>query len=232
MLLPKIDLPIYPLTLFSNKKKITYRPFTVKEEKILLMAQESDDIDQAILSIKQVINNCVTGIDVEDLPMFDLEYILLKLRSKSVNNVTDFTIIDPETKENISLQLDLDDVKLTTYDSHTNKIKLNDEYTLFLKYPNVDMFSKFITYTETAQSNYEIMVSCLDKLASESTVYKFSDFTKEDIDGFLNDLDGNVIKNITNFFDTMPKLRHEIKYTNSNGKEKTFVIEGTKTFFI
>ena len=230
--LPKIDLPLYELQLFSTKKKVKYRPFTVKEEKILLIAQESDDIEQAMLAIKQVVNNCLVDVDVENLAMFDLEYILLNLRIKSIDNKAEFFVTDPETDEKVKLEFDLSDVKLKTIPDHTNKIKLNDEYTLFLKYPNINAFTNFMLNQGTVESNYDILVSCLDKVASENTVYNFSEFSKEEIDDFLNDLQGDVIKKIQNFFETMPRLRHEIKYKNSKGNEKTFVIEGVKSFFI
>lgn len=232
MALPKIDLPLYELELFSTKKKVKYRPFTVKEEKILLLAQESSDIDQALLAIKQVVNNCLVGFDVETLPMFDLEYILLSLRIKSIDNKAEFYVTDPETQERVKLEFDLSDVKLKTEKEHTNRIKLNDEYTLFLKYPTIDQFAIYLSSKDTTESNYEIMVACLDKVASEKTVYNFKDFSKEEIDDFLNDLQGDIIKKIQNFFETMPRLRHELKYVNKNGNEKTFVIEGMKSFFI
>jgi len=231
--LPKIDLPLFELVLPSTGKKIKYRPFTVKEEKILLVAQESNEPEQTILSIKQVINNCLIDIDVEKLAMFDLEYVILVLRSKSVDNNIKFAIKDPDTNESVELEIDLNDVKVTKDEEHSNKVKINEDYTLFLRYPTIQEFIKIAgADPKDSLTSYFIMISCLDKIASESEVYKFSDYTDEEIDDFMENLQGDIIKKIQKFFETMPKLRHEMKYKNSEGKEQTFVIEGMRSFFI
>ena len=231
--LPKIDLPLFELVLPSTGKKIKYRPFTVKEEKILLVAQESDDVEQTILGIKQIINNCLVDINVEKLAMFDLEYILLMLRSKSVDNNIRFGVTDPDTNESIELEIDLNEVKITKDKEHTNKVKINEDYSLFLRYPTIQEFIKIAgSDSKDPLTSYFIMVSCLDKIASESEVFKFSDYTDQEIDEFMEGLQGDVIKRIQKFFETMPKLRHEMKYKNKDGKEQTFVIEGMRSFFI
>jgi hypothetical protein len=233
MTLPKIDRPIFEMELPSSGKKIKYTPFSVKEEKILLIAQESKDLLSAITAVKQVVNNCLVDSNIEDFAMFDLEYILLLLRSKSVDNNVKFAIKDKDTEEIVELELDLDAVKVKTHENHSNNIKINGEYTLFLKYPTIDQFVKFIESDQKDPlSTYNIMVSCLDKLASENDVYSFSDFSKEEINEFLDDLSGNILLEIKSFFDTMPKLRHEMKYKDKQGTEKTFVLEGMQSFFI
>jgi hypothetical protein len=233
MQLPKISAPIFEMTLPSSGKKIKYRPFTVKEEKILLIAQESKDPKSALDAVKQVVNNCLIDESIEKFAMFDLEYILLLLRSKSVENNIRFAIKDPETEEKVELELNLNDVKVTRFDNHTNQIKVNDVYTIFLKYPTIDQYSDYIENgVNDPLSSYNMMISCLDKVASEDDVYKFEDFSREDIDKFMEDLSGNVLNDIKRFFETMPKLRHEMKYKNSKGEEKTFVIEGMQSFFI
>lgn len=231
--LPKIDLPLFELELPSTGEKIKYRPFSVKEEKILLVAQESDDPSQTVLAVKQIVNNCLVNIDVEKLAMFDLEYVLLVLRSKSVDNNIRFAVNDPDTKETVELEIDLNQVKVTRDDEHTNQIKINDDYTLFLKYPTIEEFIKIAgSDPKDPLTNYFIMVSCLDSVASEDDVHKFEDYTDEEIDEFMDNLQGDVIKKIQKFFETMPRLRHEMKYTNKDDKEQTFVIEGMKSFFI
>ena len=231
--LPKIDLPLFELELPSSGKKIKYRPFTVKEEKILLVAQESDEPEQTVLSVKQIVNNCLLDIDVEKLAMFDLEYILLMLRSKSVDNNIKFAIKDPDTEETVELEIDLNEVKVTRDDEHSNRVKINDDYTLFLRYPTIEEFIKIAGADQKDPLvNYFIMISCFDKIASEDDVYKFEDYTDGEIDDFMENLQGDVLKTIQKFFETMPKLRHEMKYTNKNGKEQTFVIEGMRSFFI
>jgi len=232
MALPKIDLPIFELTLPSTGEKIKYRSFTVKEEKILLVAQESKDPSQEILATKQVVNNCLIDKDVSDLAMFDLEFILLTLRSRSVDNTITFNVVDPETKENVSLTLDLDSVSLLRDDNHSKEIAINSEYKLFLKYPTIDQYITISTIdTSDPLVNYFIMISCLDYVASEDELHHFKDHTKEEVDAFMEDVSGEVLKKIQNFFETMPRLRHDLKYTNKNGTEQTFVIEGMRTFF-
>jgi hypothetical protein len=233
MALPKIDLPIYELELPSNGKKIKYVPFTVKEEKILLMAKESKDSNQIITSIKQIINNCVLDYDIDSLALFDLEYILITIRSKSIDNIISFEITDPDTEEKISLKLDLSNVKVEKNESHTNKIKISDDYIMYLKYPNVDDFFQLLTdKNPSTEKNYNIMISCMDKLASEDEVFNFKDFSQKEIDDFVESLSSNVTIEMKKFFDTMPKVRHEIKYLNSKQEEKTFVIQGTQSFFM
>ena len=233
MSLPKIDMPTFEMVLPSSNETVKYRPFTVKEEKILLIAQEGDDIKSAINAVKQVVNNCLVEVDIEKFAMFDLEYILLLLRSKSVDNNVKFAIRDPDTSESVELELDLDDVKVTTVDEHTNKIRVNEEYTMFLRYPTINQFVEFIEGDqEDPLVTYNIMVSCLDKVASENEVFHFKDFSREEIDKFMDDLGGDVLVQIKKFFDTMPKLRHEIKYKNKNNEDKTFVLEGMQSFFI
>jgi len=233
-MLPKIDLPIMELELPSTGEKIKYRPFTVKEEKILLVAQESKDPEQEVLAAKQIVNNCLIDVDISELAMFDLEYCLLMLRGKSVDNSINFRVNDPDTNESIDLELDLENgVSLTRYDDHSKEITINETYKLFLRYPTIDEFIKIVQMgAEDALASYRIMVSCLDYIASDDEVHYFKDYNSEAIDDFMNDLDGSVIKQIQKFFETAPKLRHEMKYTNSNGDEKTFVIEGFRSFFI
>jgi len=232
MALPKIDLPIFELELPSTGEKIKYRPFTVKEEKILLVAQESKDATQEVLATKQVVNNCLINKDVADLAMFDLEYVLLTLRSRSVDNTITFNVVDPESKENVSLTLDLDNISLLRDDNHSNEIAISDEYRLYLKYPTIDQYIDISTMdVNDPLVNYYIMISCLDYVASDDEVHYFKDYKKEEVDSFMEEVTGEVLKKIQNFFETMPRLRHELKYTNKNGIEQTFVIEGMRTFF-
>lgn len=231
--LPKIDLPIFEDELISSGEKVKYRPFTVKEEKILLVAQESKDLEQAVLSIKQIVNNCLIDKDASELAMFDIQYILLLLRSKSVDNNVSFSIKDPDTEETIEMDLDISDIKIIKSEDHSDRVKINDEYTLFLKYPKIDQFVEIVKGDpKDPNINYYIMISCLDKVASEDEVYNISEYSDEEIDEFMEGLQGDVVSKITKFFETMPVLRHEMKYTNSEGNEKTFVIEGIQSFFI
>ena len=232
MALPKIDLPISEIILPSSGEKVKYRPFSVAEEKVLLVAQESGEAEQEVLAMKQIINNCLVDYDVEDLALFDFEYVYLILRSKSIDNVASFNVTDPDTKEKVQLEMDLTDIEFVRDDRHTKEIKVNDDYTLFLKYPNIDQFIRIIGMSDDDPLvNYFLMVSCLDTLASEDEVHNFADYSDKEVEDFMDSLTGEVVKEITTFFETMPKLRKEIKYTNNEGKEQTFVVEGTRSFF-
>lgn len=233
MALPKIELPIFELELPSTREAVKYRPFTVKEEKILLVAQESNDAQQELMAVKQVVNNCLVDKKVEELAMFDLEYILLILRSKSVDNMIEFQITDPETDKIVELKLDIESVTLTTPDNNRTEVKINDEYTLYLKYPSIDEYAKILVMdTQDPLINYVLMVACMDKVASEDEVSHFKDYSEEDIAGFVDNLGADVIQGIQEFFENIPRLRHEMKYTNADGNEKTFVVEGMRSFFI
>ena len=232
MALPKIDLPIMELELPSTGEKIKYRPFTVKEEKILLVGQQSDDPEMEILSSKQVINNCLIDKNVDDLAIFDLEYILLYLRARSVNNVISFTIKDSDTDEDVPLELDIDNIKIVKKEEHSNEIAITDDYKLFLRYPTINEFLQLVTADkDDPLLDYIMLVSCIDYVASEDEVHYFKEYTEEQINEFMESLSGDVVRKITEFFSTMPRLRHEMKYTNSEGTEKTFVIEGMRSFF-
>lgn len=232
MALPKIDLPLNKLTLPSDGSQVLYRPFTVKEEKILLVAAEARDPMVEMVAIKQVVNNCLYDKPIEEISMLDLEYIFLKLRSSAVNNSAAFTITDPDTNESIPLEMDLENMEILRDPSHSKEVRINDDLVLFLKYPNIDDFTKIIDMDAADPLvNYVIMVSCLDTLATEDEVHNFDEYSEEDIAEFMDNMSGDVIKKISNFFDTMPRLRQEIKYTNSNDEEKTFVVEGMRSFF-
>lgn len=233
MALPKIDLPISEIILPSNGEKVKYRPFSVAEEKVLLVAQESGDAEQEVLAMKQIINNCLIDKDVEELALFDFEYVYLTLRSKSVDNVAQFVITDPDTKEKVELELDLQEIDFVRDERHTREIKVNDEYTLILKYPTINEFIKIIGMNnEDPLVNYFMMVSCLDTLASEDEVHYFKDYSDKEVEDFMDGLTGEVVQQVTTFFETMPKLRKEIHYENKEGKKQTFVVEGTRSFFI
>lgn len=233
MSLPKIDLPLFEITIPSSGKKTTYRPFTVKEEKILLLAQETKELDQIILAIKQIIGNCVDGVNVNDLPMFDLEYIMINIRAKSVNNALKFTIVDEETKENVELNLDLNNITLKIDENHNKKIVVNDQYTLIMKYPSIDQL-KELSGSNQNDAILNMMISCIDLMMSNDgdKIYKFSEFSKKEITEFVESLSSKTIMDIRTFFETMPVLRVELPYTNKNGNKKTFVLEGLNSFFI
>lgn len=230
--LPKIDLPLFDIEIPSTRKKVKYRPFTVKEEKILLIAQESKDIDQIILAIKQIINNCVITVDVDKLAMFDLEYLLINIRAKSVNNEIQFSITDPDTKERVDLTIDIADVKIIYKEDHNNLIKVNDDIYLKMRYPTINELANIAKSKNSFENLFKIMIDCIENVIEGDSVLVLKDFTDEEISDFVNNFSNDQIDQIKNFFETMPVLKYEAKYKNSNGDDKTFVIEGMETFFI
>jgi hypothetical protein len=230
--LPKLDLPLFELVLPSTGKKIQYRPFTVKEEKILLIAQESKDIDQIVLAIKQIIGNCVTNIDVERLATFDFEYILLHIRGKSINNLIDLKIRDPDTQESISLSINIDEVTLKKDPEHTNRIQVNANAVILMRYPTLNEVSILAKGKATSEVLFNAMISCIDQIVVDDSVYKTEDFTEKELLDFVDQLTPNVLADIQKFFETIPVLRMEIPYKNKNGDQKTFVMEGMETFFM
>lgn len=233
MPLPKIDMPLYDLTIPSNGEKVKYRPFTVKEEKIMLMARESEDPKEIISAIKQIVNNCLVGTDINDLALFDLEYIILNIRSRSVDNVIKFEITDPDTEQQVPVELDLRNVEIQRNKEHNNVIKISDNYILYLKYPRIDdFFELMISENVSQEKQFQVLLSCMDKLASDEEVYNFKEFNEQEIDDFVESLNADTLREMKKFFDTMPTARHEVPYVNSNGENKTFVIEGTQSFFI
>lgn len=233
MALPKIELPLFETTLFSTGKKVKFRPFTVKEEKILLIAQEANDVDQTLLAIRQIITNCVYDCDVETLPMFDMEYLLLQLRAKSVNNVIKFNITDPDTEKPVEIELNIDDIKLTHDDRHSKEINVSDDMRLIMRYPRLDEVSLFKGYKDSQVNTlFNIMIACIDCVVEGDTVSKLSDFTPEEIKEFIESFPGKVINDLKIFFETIPVLRYEVKYVNADGNEKTMILEGMETFFI
>jgi len=231
--LPRIDLPLFELTIPSTNKKVKFRPFTVKEEKILLIAQESNDSKQIVLAIKQILNNCLQGIDVNTLATFDLQYILLNIRAKSVNNEVTFNIKDPDTNETVELVIDINDIEIKRSPEHNKVIKITDTIALQMRYPTIEYIEDLDSEEgKSTDDLYKIMVECIESVVDGDQVYKLKDFTQQEVTDFLDSLTADVAMRIKKFFDTMPVMRYEKKYKNKNGVEKTFVAEGMETFFI
>jgi len=238
MPLPKITTPTYELELPSTEKKVRYRPFLVKEEKVLLIALETEDTKEITNAIRAVIKSCVLtrGIKVETLPTFDIEYLFLNIRGKSVGETIEVNLICPddgvtEVKKNIPI----DDIKIQRTDGHTNQIKLDDNIMMELKYPSLDQFIKNnFDFTEGNQmdQSFELIGSCIDKIYTEEEVWSSSDCTKKELTEFLESMNSSQFKEIENFFETMPKLTHTIKVKNPNTeKENDVVLEGLASFF-
>jgi len=234
MALPKIDQPLFELEIPSTGKKAKYRPFTVKEEKILLIAQESQDMDQIILSIKQVISNCLEDVDVDDLSVFDLEFIILNIRAKSVNNEIAFGFEDEDTGEKIDTVIDVNEIKVDFNPDHTKKIEINSQFYMMMRYPTLEEVRQMQSANEgSTEQMFATMVSCIDTLVDQNTdeVFKMQDFTSEEVADFVDGFTSTVVEKIQQFYMTMPKLRHTIDYKDSKGKKKQYVVEGMDSFF-
>ena len=216
MPLPKIATPSYQLELPSTGKPVNYRPFLVKEEKVLVIALESEDTKQITNSIKAVLKSCVLtkGIKIETLPTFDIEYLFLNIRGKSVGEELDVNIICPDDGETeVPVKINLDDIEVQKNEEHTNQIKLDDSLMMELKYPSLDQFIKSnFDFKETNQmdQSFALIASCIDKIYSEDEVWATADCTKKEVNEFLESMNSSQFKEIEKFFDTMPKLSHTI----------------------
>ena len=238
MPLPRIAAPTYELELPSSGKTIQYRPFLVKEEKVLVIALESEDTKQITTAIKNVIKNCVLtkGLKIESLPTFDIEYLFLNIRGKSVGEELEVNIICPDDEETqVPVTIDLDDIKVEKNEEHTNKVKLDDTLMMEMKYPSLDQFIKnnFDFKDQNAMDqSFELIASCIDKIYSEEEVWATEDCTKKELNEFLESMNSSQFKDIENFFETMPKLAHKLKVTNPKTKvESEVVLEGLASFF-
>ena len=238
MPLPRIAAPTYELELPSSGKSIQYRPFLVKEEKVLVIALESEDTKQITTAIKNVIKNCVLtkGLKVESLPTFDIEYLFLNIRGKSVGEELEVNIICPDDEETqVPVTIDLDDIKVVKDEEHTNKVKLDETLMMEMKYPSLDQFIKnnFDFKDQNAMDqSFELIASCIDKIYSEEEVWATEDCTKKELNEFLESMNSSQFKDIEKFFDTMPRLTHKIEVVNPKTKvESTVVLEGLSSFF-
>ena len=241
MPLPKINTPTHELVLPSNGKKIKYRPFLVREEKILVMAMESEDMKQVTTAIVDILNNCILtrGVKVEKLSTFDIEYLFLNVRSKSVGETVEVNVTCPDDGETqVQMEIDIDSIKVQKDKNHTNIVKLDDNLSMKLKYPSLNEFiennfdaSSNSGKSEVAQS-LDMITSCIDMIYNEEESWSSTDSTKKELSEFIEQLNTKQFKEIEKFFATMPKLSHTIKIKNPNTKvESEVVLEGLASFF-
>ena len=238
MPLPTIATPSYELELPSTRKTIKYRPFLVKEEKLLVLALESESNKEISNAIKAVLKNCIQtkGIKVEHLPTFDIEYLFLNIRGKSIGEEIEVNITAPDDGiTQISVKIAIEDIKVKRNSEHTNKIKLDDTLVMEMKYPSLDEFVKNnfdIDDDKNIDQSFDLIASCVDKIYNEEEVWSSSDVTKNEIVDFLGQMNSIQFKDVEKFFTTMPKLSHEIKVKNpKTNVESTVVLEGLTSFF-
>ena len=240
MPLPKIATPSYELELPSTGQTIKYRPFLVKEEKLLVIALESEDTKQITNAIKAVIRACILskGIKVEALPTFDIEFLFLNIRGKSVGEEIEVKLLCPDdNKTEVTVNINLDDIQVKKPEGHLNQIKLDDNLMMELKYPSLNEFIKSNfdpndTTKNPMEQSFDLIGSCIDKIFTEDDVWVAADCTKKEINDFLDSMNSNQFKEIEKFFETMPKLTHTVKVYNPNTKvESDVVLEGLASFF-
>ncbi len=238
MPLPKIATPTYELELPSTGASVKYRPFLVKEEKVLVIALESEDNKQITTAIKAVLKNCILtkGIKVELLPTFDIEFLFLNIRGKSVGEELEVNIICPDDGETeVPVTINLDDIEIKKDEKHTNKIKLDNTIMMEMKYPSLDQFIKnnFDFNDKNAMDqSFDLIATSIDKIYTEDEVWATADCTKKEVKEFLESMNSSQFKEIESFFETMPKLSHTIKVTNPKTKvEGEVELEGLASFF-
>ena len=238
MPLPKIATPTYELELPSTGQTIQYRPFLVKEEKLLVLALEGEDVKEITTAIKNVIKSCINtkGIKVEDLPTFDIEYLFLNIRGKSVGEDIEVKLLCPDDNETyVPVTIPIDEIGILRNDEHTNKIKLDANLIMEMKYPSLAEFIKNnfdFGGNATMDQSFELVGSCVDKIYNEEEVWAAADCTKKEINSFLDQMNSSQFKEIETFFETMPKLSHTVKVKNPKTKvESEVVLEGLSSFF-
>ena len=240
MPLPKIATPSYELELPSTGKTIQYRPFLVKEEKLLVIALESEDTKQITNAIKAVIRSCVLtkGVKIETLPTFDIEFLFLNIRGKSVGEEIDVNLICPDDNETeVNVSVSLDDIQVQKPEGHSNQIKLDDNLIMELKYPSLNEFIKNNfdpndTSKNPMDQSFDLIGSCISKIYNEDEVWAAADCSKKELNDFLDSMNSSQFKEVEKFFETMPKLSHTIKVYNPKTKvESDVVLEGLASFF-
>jgi len=236
MALPTINTPTYELEIPSTDEKIKYRPFLVKEEKILLLAMESGKQTDVINAIKQIVTACTFGkLKIGTMPMFDVEYLFLNIRAKSVGEISELQLVAPDDKETtVSVSVDLNDIKVQVQDNHTNKVELTDEMGIYMTYPTVNGFANSGATEVTAENMLDVIVSCISQIYDKKgeEIFEAKDSTKQELIDFVEQLNSTQFKDLQKFFDTMPKLTHTVKIENPKTKKKSeIVLSGLNDFF-
>ena len=239
MPLPKINTPTYELTLPSNNKKIKYRPFLVREEKILILALESSDAKQISSSIVEIMSDCIEtkNVDITKLPSFDIEYLFLNIRAKSVGETVAVIITCPDdNKTTVEATINIDDIKVKKTKGHKNVVKLDDTYSMKLKYPSMQQFidANFDSEQElnSVSQSLQMLSTCIDMIYDNEESWDAADNSPEELNEFIEQLNTKQFKEVETFFETMPKLEHIVEVTNpKTGKASKVKLEGLASFF-
>ena len=233
MALPKLDKPLFDLEIPSKQTTVKCRPFVVKEEKILLMAQQAGQEKDIVLAIKQVLENCVQDptFDSDDLTTFDLEYMFLKLRARSVNNVIEVSYRDNEDDKVYDFEIDLDTVEMMKPAEINNKIMVTDTVGIVMKFPSVKVLENTPENTSAPDLVEYLVRSCVDQIFDEDEVYLASESTEAELQEFIEGLDVQTFQKIREFFDSLPSLYHKLEYKNANGNERVIELKTLSDFF-
>jgi hypothetical protein len=239
MPLPKINTPTYELEIPSTGKKIRYRPFLVREEKILIMALESEDMKQITNAIVQILTECILtkGVKIADLATFDIEYIFLNVRAKSVGETVEVNVICPDDGETqVKMEIGIDEIKVQKDPEHVQIVRLDDELSMKMKYPSLEQFVEnnfeYNSDNNDVDKSLDMIVSCIDMIYNQEESWSAADCTKKEIKEFVDQMNTKQLIEIETFFTTMPKLSHKIEVTNPKTKvESEVVLEGLASFF-
>ena len=243
-MLPKIDVPIYNVKLLSDGKDVKFRPFTVKEEKLFLMANESEDLITIVDTVKQVLNNCVlSDFDIDSLPLFDIEHLFLNIRARSIGEVVNLkykcnnTVLDEESKEKkcghvVQIDINVLEIQPEIQKEHSNKIEITEKLGIVMKYPNFETLKKFKDATE-ADSIIKMTVDCINYVYDAEQIYYAKDSNEDDLVEFIESMQSKDLEKIKNFFDTMPKIKKDVDFKCSKcGHEEKIEVEGIQSFFV
>jgi len=237
MALPKLKTPLFDVTIPSTGKDAKFRPFLVKEEKILLMAQSAGDRKSLIGGLQQIINNCVvsvdhnTKIDVDKLTNYDIEYLFLKIRSKSVDNIVELSYIDNEDEKEYKFKVNLDDITLKSEKNHTNRLKLEDDVGVILRYPTAAELNSLSEDLTMAEISVEVVTRAIESIYDKDNVYETKDITEEELKEFVDSLPIKAFEDVQKYLETMPKMYHKIEYKNSKGTDRVIELSTLEDFF-
>ena len=235
MALPKLETPVYTLNLPSTDEEIKFRPFLVKEQKRIMMAQESDDVNETIDTINQLISDCTFNkIDTKKLAMFDAEYIFLQVRRKSVGSKVELNITCPDDKETkVAHTVDLDEINVAMFDDHTNEVQLTENIKVFFRYPLLSTFTKYASKTNTTDMMFKLIEECVEEVHYHDEVTNRVDMSEKDLSEFIDSLSTEQFAKMTKFFETMPRLRHKIEVKNPKTEiTSEILLEGIQSFLV
>ena len=235
MALPKLETPVYTLTIPSTDEEVKYRPFLMKEQKRMMMAQESENDTEIIDAINQLIIDCTFNkVNPKKIAMFDAEYVFLKIRSKSVGSKVELNITCPDDKiTTVPYTIDLEEINVAMMEEHTNEIQLTDDIKIVFKYPLLDTFTKYNKESNSSKMLFSLTAECIEEVHFKEEVTNKVDMTKKDLDEFIDSLSTGQFQILVKFFETMPRLRHKLEVTNPKTKVTSEVmLEGIQSFLV